>query len=60
MKLSLWSLGLYSTASVIGILSSHQTTASAQCVAADVAVQTATVLELLHDRLIKAFLLTRR
>ena len=41
MKLSLLSLGLYSTASVIGILSSHQTIASAQCVVTDVAVQTA-------------------
>ena len=41
MKFSLFSLGLYSIASLIGIASSGQTIASAQCVLADVAVQAA-------------------
>ncbi len=41
MKLSLFSIGLYSTASLIGILSSVQTIASAQCVVTDVSVQAA-------------------
>lgn len=41
MKFSLFSLGLYSTASLIGIIFSGQTIVSAQCVVADVAVQAA-------------------